>query len=104
MRVDGLDGEGRLSLAYVAREKDRPKPPNRRQRRLAARGEDDPAGEGELMFFSMWCFPPCVPCECVCCVCLCLVVCVSWVCVPWVCVPCTCVCCMCVCNRGRRKD
>lgn len=47
VRVNGVDEEGRLSLAYVAREKDRPKPPNRRQRRLAARGEEGPAGKGE---------------------------------------------------------
>eukprot|EP00903_Cladosiphon_okamuranus_P019672 g18081.t2 len=45
VRVNGLDEEGRLSLAYVAREKDRPKPPNRRQRRLAERGEDGPAAK-----------------------------------------------------------
>lgn len=41
VRVNGVDEEGRLSLAYVEREQDRPKPPNRRQRRRAARGEGD---------------------------------------------------------------
>ena len=40
VRVNGLDEEGRLSLAYEAREQDRPRPPNRRQRRRAERGED----------------------------------------------------------------
>ena len=39
VRVKGVDEEGRLALSYEAREKDRPKPPNRRQRRGAARGE-----------------------------------------------------------------
>ncbi|CAN0065774.1 unnamed protein product, partial [Hapterophycus canaliculatus] len=39
VRVNGVDEEGRLSLAYVAREQDRPKPPNRRQRRRAERGD-----------------------------------------------------------------
>ncbi|CAM9593841.1 unnamed protein product [Scytosiphon promiscuus] len=39
VRVNGVDEEGRLSLAYVAREQDRPKPANRRQRRRAERGE-----------------------------------------------------------------
>ncbi|CAM9862061.1 unnamed protein product, partial [Ectocarpus fasciculatus] len=50
VRVNGVDEEGRLSLAYVAREKDRPKPPNRRERRRAARGDKEAAestgGEG----------------------------------------------------------
>eukprot|EP00752_Nemacystus_decipiens_P017765 g15927.t2 len=41
VKVDGVDEEGRLSLAYVAREKDRPGPPNRRERRRAERGERD---------------------------------------------------------------
>ena len=39
VRVKGVDEEGRLSLSYEAREKDRPRPPNRRERRGAARGE-----------------------------------------------------------------
>lgn len=75
VRVNGVDDEGRLSLGYVAREKDRPKPPNRRERRRAERAEGGPAGKGELSLFIV---PPCafmcVP-VCVClrvCVCLCL--------------------------------
>ena len=62
VRVNGVDEEGRLSLAYAAREKDRPKPPNRRQRRRAERGEGEagPAGNGE-------CFTGCcAPGVCVC--------------------------------------
>ncbi|CBJ31572.1 conserved unknown protein [Ectocarpus siliculosus] len=43
VRVNGVDEEGRLSLAYAAREKDRPKPPNRRERRRAARGDQGAA-------------------------------------------------------------
>lgn len=39
VRVKGLDAEGRLSLLYVGRERDRPKPPNRRERRAAERGQ-----------------------------------------------------------------
>lgn len=63
VRVNGLDEEGRLSLAYVAREKDRPKPPNRRQRRLAERGEDGPEGKGEVLPL---CCSHRAPCVCVC--------------------------------------
>lgn len=50
VKVNGTDEEGRLSLAYVARGKDRPSPPNRRQRRRAEREEkgDGPAGKGEI--------------------------------------------------------
>lgn len=47
VRVNGVDDEGRLSLAYVAREQDRPKPPNRRQRRRAERGESETVEAGE---------------------------------------------------------
>lgn len=50
VRVNGVDEEGRLSLAYVARDKDRPKPPNRRERRRAARGDKE-AGENKGEFF-----------------------------------------------------
>lgn len=68
VRVNGADEEGRLSLAYVAREKDRPKLPNRRERRRAARGEGGPVDKGEL---SCLCLPLRVAlCERVC-VCLC---------------------------------
>lgn len=52
VRVNGVDEEGRLALAYVAREKDRPKPPNRRERRRAAIGDQGAAeNKGKGKFF-----------------------------------------------------
>lgn len=50
VEVKEVDEEGRLALSYVAREKDRPKPLNRRQRRSTERGESAPAGAGEFCY------------------------------------------------------
>lgn len=39
VRVNGLNDQGRLSLCFVAREQDRPRGPNRRERRMMGMGD-----------------------------------------------------------------
>ena len=56
VRVSGIDEKGRLSLSYVARERDRSKPPNRRERRAAAaaaakEGPTTSVAPGEPVYF-----------------------------------------------------